>query len=108
MEGKNEGLVMEDESEIPVGQAPPHEDQIIADAPSSIRDKVVKITETLKCVLSEDEIRGLGIKSAQASAEIAQVEDELQAVKSQFKSKINKLTATRNDWVVSFNQKNKN
>ena len=51
--------------------------------------------ESLKCILSDDEVRKLGIQSARLGALIHQEEADLKAVKSQFNARIDKLTAER-------------
>ena len=57
--------------------------------------KTRNTTESLKCILTDDEIRRYGIAQARANAEIATAEEELQSVKSQYKSRIDGATATR-------------
>ena len=51
--------------------------------------------ESLKCRLSDNEVRELGIQSARLGALIHQEEADLKAVKSQFNARIDKLTAER-------------
>jgi hypothetical protein len=59
--------------------------------------------ESLKCILTDDEIRRYGIAQARANAEIARAEEELQSVKSQYKSRIDAAAATRNDMAHRIN-----
>jgi hypothetical protein len=65
--------------------------------------KTRNTTESLKCILTDDEIRRYGIAQARANAEIATAEEELQSVKSQYKSRIDGATATRNDMAKRIN-----
>ena len=61
-------------------------------------ERVVKNTrETLKVMLTDDEIRELGIQSARLGSLVRQEEADLTAVKSQFKAKIDKLNAERTE-----------
>ena len=59
--------------------------------------------ESLKCILTDDEIRRYGIAQARANAEIARAEEELQSVKSQYKFRIDAAAATRNDMAQRIN-----
>lgn len=65
--------------------------------------KTRNTTESLKCILTDDEIRRYGIAQARANAEIARAEEELQSVKSQYKSRIDAAAATRNDMAQRIN-----
>ena len=65
--------------------------------------KIRNTMESLKCVLTDDEIRRYGIAQARANAEIARAEEELQSVKSQYKSRIDAAAATRNDMAQRIN-----
>lgn len=65
--------------------------------------KTRNTTESLKCILTDDEIRRYGIAQARANAEIATAEEELQSVKSQYKSRIDAATANRNDMAKRIN-----
>ena len=65
--------------------------------------KTRNTTESLKCILTDDEIRRYGIAQARANAEIATAEEELQSVKSQYKSRVDAATATRNDMAKRIN-----
>ena len=71
----------------------------LAKAEAEFRSSEIKeIKETLKCHLTLNEVREYGILLAQTTAEISQAEDELQAVKSQYKSRIDKSIASRNEY----------
>jgi multidrug resistance efflux pump len=65
--------------------------------------KTRNTTESLKCILTDDEIRRYGIAQARANAEIATAEEELQSVKSQYKSRVDAATANRNDMAKRIN-----
>jgi hypothetical protein len=65
--------------------------------------KTRNTTESLKCVLTDDEKLQYGIAQARANAEIATAEEELQAVKSQYKSRVDAATANRNDMAKRIN-----
>ena len=65
--------------------------------------KTRNTTESLKCILTDDEKLRYGIAGARATAEITTIEDELQAVKSQYKSRVDAATATRNDMAKRIN-----
>ena len=59
--------------------------------------------ESLKCKLSDDEVRELGIQSARLGSLIRQEEADLTAVKSQFKARIDKFTAERSETDAKIN-----
>lgn len=71
------------------------------DAPLSIRTKEIK--ETLKCILTETEILEISRRGSRAHAEILQIEEELQAVKSQFKFRTDTAIAIRTDCAQKVN-----
>jgi hypothetical protein len=60
--------------------------------------EVVPVTETLMVPLTDEEYKTLGIKMAHANSEIGRAEEELQSVKSQFKSRIDAEIAKKNHY----------
>lgn len=65
--------------------------------------KTKEIKETLKCILTEAEILEISRRGSRAHAEILQIEEELQAVKSQFKSRTDTAIAIRTDCAQKVN-----
>jgi len=59
---------------------------------------VTEIKETLPVKLTDADYKNLAIKMGQAGTEIAQAEDHLAAVKSQFKAKIDTAKAKSNEY----------
>jgi hypothetical protein len=59
---------------------------------------VTEIKETLPVKLTDADYKNLAIKMGQAGTEIAQAEDQLAAVKSQFKAKIDAAKAKSNEY----------
>jgi hypothetical protein len=59
---------------------------------------VTEIKETLPVKLTDQDYKNLAIKMGQAGTEIAQAEDQLAAVKSQFKAKIDAAKAKSNEY----------
>lgn len=59
--------------------------------------------EILKVPLADTDYKEYGIKMGQANREIQQAEDELAAVKSQFKSRIDAAVAKRNEYAGIIN-----
>ena len=73
----------------------PEEPEAQVDAELAGNIERSRTRESLKCRLSDDEVRELGIQSARLGALIHQEEADLKAVKSQFNARIDKLTAER-------------
>lgn len=61
--------------------------------PSKTEPKVVKFEDTLKCVLTDDELQQKGAQLADAIDEVTRLNDEFTGVKQQFKAKIDGATA---------------
>jgi hypothetical protein len=64
---------------------------------------VTEIKETLPVKLTDADYKNLAIKMGQAGTEIAQAEDQLAAVKSQFKAKIDAAKAKSNEYAAIAN-----
>ncbi len=82
------------------------------EAPTSFEDlaqaqevplEITTIQETLKCILSDEEYKNIAILMGRGNAEISAAEDELAAVKSQFKSRIDAAVAERNEYAGMIN-----
>lgn len=65
--------------------------------------EISETTETLPVRLTDLDYKEFGIKMGLANQEIAQAEDELAAVKSQFKSRIDAAVAKRNEYASIIN-----
>jgi hypothetical protein len=97
-----EGEVVQAEFEVESGPKTLEDVQKSVEA-MELDVKTRNTTENLKCILTDDEIRRYGIAQARANAEIARAEEELQSVKSQYKSRIDAAAATRNDMAQRIN-----
>ena len=65
--------------------------------------EVTDTYDTLPVKLTDEGYKEYGLKMAQANREIAAAEDELAAVKSQFKSRIDAAVAKRNEYAGIIN-----
>lgn len=65
--------------------------------------EITIIKETLKVVLSDEDYKHFAILMGQANTEIGAAEDQLAAVKSQFKSRIDAAVAKRNEYAGIIN-----
>ena len=90
-------------AEVEGGEPKTLEDVQEAVEAAELNVKTRNTTESLKCILTDDEIRRYGIAQARANAEIARAEEELQSVKSQYKSRIDASAAVRNDMAQRIN-----
>jgi hypothetical protein len=81
----------------------PEEPETPVDAELAGNIERSRTRESLKCRLSDDEVRELGIQSARLGALIHQEEADLKAVKSQFNARIDKLTAERAEADIKIN-----
>lgn len=64
--------------------------------PSKTEPKTVKFEDTLKCVLTDDELQQKGAQLADAIDEVTRLEADLASIKTQFKAKIDGATAKAN------------
>jgi hypothetical protein len=61
--------------------------------PSTTEPKTVKFEDTLKCLLTDEELQAKGAQLADAIDEVTRLNDEFAGVKQQFKAKIDGATA---------------
>ncbi len=65
--------------------------------------ETVTVQETLRVDLTDEEYKNVAILMGHANAEISAAEDQLAAVKSQFKSRIDAAVAKRNEYAGIIN-----
>lgn len=95
----NAGPPPENEENAGVEQEPPSDPP----AEETLNIETNETKETLKVQLTDEDYKTLAIKIGQASTEISRAEDELAAVKSQFKSRIDAAVAKRNQYASIIN-----
>jgi hypothetical protein len=74
-----------------------------AEAAEQASTEITTITEILPVPLTDAEYKEFGILVSRANQEIAQAEDELKSVKSQYKSRIDSAEARRNEYAAIIN-----
>jgi hypothetical protein len=84
------------------GETPPGP-TTLAEVAEQASVETTAITEILPVPISDAQYKEFGILVSRANQEIAQAEDELKAVKSQFKSRIDAAEARRNDFASIIN-----
>jgi uncharacterized protein YodC (DUF2158 family) len=75
----------------------------LAEVAEQASTEITTVTEILPVPLTDAEYKEIGKMQAQANQEIAQAEDELKSVKSQFKSRIDSAEARRNEFASIIN-----
>lgn len=75
-----------------------------AEAAQPPNRKYKTTSESLKCMLTDDEIRDYAKKMAYANSEAARLEQEFSSIKSQYKGKIETQTAIRDDMARTIGQ----
>ncbi|CAO0822447.1 conserved hypothetical protein [Desulfarculales bacterium] len=83
----------------------------VSDVPGYVREpesvepmmEVKETFETLPVKLTDMDYKDFGIKMGQANQDISKAEDELAAVKSQYKSRIDAAVAKRNEYSAIIN-----
>lgn len=110
--GKGQGQGYEGD---PGAESPPHavtenpdpssnDPTTLAEVAASLPDvETTIITEILPVPLTDAEYKEIGKQQAQANQEIAQAEDELKSVRSQYKSRIDSAEARRNEYAAIIN-----
>lgn len=83
-------------------EAPP-DPTTLAEVAEQASTEITTITEILPVPLTDAEYKEFGILVSRANQEIAQAEDELKSVKSQYKSRIDSAEARRNEYAAIIN-----
>jgi len=81
----------------------PPDPTTLAEVAEPASTETTTVTEILPEPLTDAEDKEIGKQQAQANQEIAQAEDELKSVKSQYKSRIDSAEARRNEYAAIIN-----